>query len=274
MAGSIACPVCAAGTTDVLARIKGAPLRRCADCGHRFLETATPSTNDVIYNDHYAGFREDPVFRREAARVVAEELLARRKPPARLLDVGCGNGEFLTIAREAGFSALGVDVSPAAGELCHKRGLEVRIGDVRSTDVVGQDERFDLITFWDVVEHLVEPVTFLARAHALLADGGYLLVKTPATSEASVRVAARVPRVAGALLSAPSHVQYFERHGLNTLLRRAGFGEVEFLAPRPMRAPATGGSLRRRVTRRAVRLFLTVAGDHNLLALARKAETN
>lgn len=254
----------------VLARLGARPLRRCRGCEHRFLQIEQPATVEALYNDHYAGFRDDPVFRREADRLVAEELAPRCPPPARLLDVGCGNGEFLAVARDAGYHGVGVDVSAAAGELCRQRGLEAHVGDVRSDQVIAADRRFELITFWDVVEHLPDPASFLRRARDLLAPGGHVLIKTPRTSTTTVAVSAAVPRLAGALLQAPSHIQYFQQDGLAALLTRVGFGPIEFLRPRGMRSAATGGTLRRRVMRWAIGGFQRAVGDHNLLVLARR----
>ncbi len=265
------CPICVSVSTASYAVLHGLPLVRCRDCGHRFLRLETPSTVEVIYNDHYAGFREDPVFERQAARLVASELVPRVPPPAPLLDVGCGNGAFLSIARDAGYRSVGVDVSPAAGERCRSRGLDVRVGDLRSDAVVAPEEQYGLITFWDVVEHLPDPASFLARAHQLLARGGIVVVKTPRTSRASAAISARIPRVAGALLQAPSHVHYFREDDLRALLRRSGFATVDFVSLGAMRSSATGGSLRKRVARRALRTFQRVVGDGNLLAIARKA---
>ena len=264
------CPVCAAAVSRALAVVADRPLRRCQACGHAFLEVEAPSTLEPIYNDHYAGFREDPVFRREASRVIREELMPLVPPPARLLDVGCGNGEFLALARDAGYRATGIDISAAAVELCQQRGLDVRVGDLRSRQLFAADERFDLITFWDVVEHLPDPISFLRRAHELLAARGSVLIKTPATSRASVRLAAAVPRLAGALLQAPSHVQFFAREHVDVLLRKVGFSEPRRLEARAMRSPARGGRLRRRFTRRLERAFQRAAGDGNILVVARR----
>lgn len=265
-----ACPICAAPATEPLANLRGRPLVRCRGCGHRFLHVTDAATVEVIYNDHYAGFRDDPVFEREATRLVARELVPRVPPPARLLDVGCGNGAFLAIARSAGYTGVGVDVSAAAGELCRQRGLDARIGDLRDPRVLGAGERFGVITFWDVVEHLPDPASFLRRAYDLLDREGLVLIKTPRTSAAAVALSARVPRLAGAVLQAPSHIQYYRDEDLRRLLVRVGFARIDFVPLRAMRTPATGGPLRRRMARRALRAFQQAAGDGNLLAIARK----
>ena len=230
----------------------------------------TADTVEVIYNDHYAGFREDPVFHRAASRVLAEEIAARVPPPARLLDVGCGNGEFLAIARGAGYEVEGIDVSTSAQTLCRERGISVRVGDLRSAASFAADERFDVITFWDVVEHLPDPRSFLDRSRELLGPDGHVLIKTPRTSPTSVRIAAAMPRLGRPLLQAPSHLQYFQRSGLARLLRDAGFGIQHWVDVHAMRAAATGGSVWRRATRLAMRVLREAAGDGNLLVLAQR----
>lgn len=263
--------MCSAPVKGRMATLSGRPLRRCDRCRHRFLEIPNPETVEVIYNDHYAGFREDPVFRRAAARVVSEHVQPRVPPPARLLDVGCGNGEFLEIARDAGYAVDGIDVSASAKELCERRGISVRVGDVRAPGQFAGADRYDLITFWDVVEHLPDPHSFLSSARSLLRPGGYVLIKTPRTSRASVRASAAIPRLAGAVLQAPSHVQYFDDGGLEALLNRAGFAEVSGIPVGEMRSSTSGGSLRRRASRWAVRHARKLAGDGNLLVLARRS---
>jgi 2-polyprenyl-3-methyl-5-hydroxy-6-metoxy-1,4-benzoquinol methylase len=263
------CPVCGAADAERVVTLAGGPLRRCR-CGHAFLEITAPDELETIYNDHYAGFRDDPVFRRAATRVLTDDVRPLVAPPARLLDVGCGNGEFLRVARDAGYRVCGIDISAASADLVRRHGIDVRVGDLRAPGVFRDDERFDLITFWDVVEHLPDPRSFLARARELLAPGGHVLVKTPGTSPASVRMVARVPRLAGALLQAPSHVQFFQRDGLDRLLRDAGFGAPRWLAARPMRSPA-GGGLKRRLKHGIVRGLQRFNGDHNFLVVAERA---
>lgn len=260
--------MCGATSTVVLARPRGGDLRRCSSCGHAFL-VAERAAAEAVYNDHYAGFRDDPVFEREARCVLTEELLPRARPPARLLDVGCGNGAFLELARDAGYDVVGIDVADAAIARGRARGFDVRAGDLREPGCLGT-ARFDVITFWDVVEHLPDPRSFLQRAYELLNPDGHVLIKTPRTSAATVRVSAVVPRSAGALLQAPSHVQYFARAGIEALLRATGFDRVSWLPSRPMRSQQRGGSVRRRVARTLVRTFQRIAGDGNLLVIAQR----
>lgn len=203
-------------------------------------------------------------------RILERELRPIVPPPARILDVGCGNGEFLAIAREAGYVVDGIDVAAPSQELCRRRGISVRVGDLRTSEVFADGARFDLITFWDVLEHLVDPASFLTRAHELLVAGGYLLIKTPRTSPTSVRLVAAVPRLGRSLLQAPSHLQYFQQAGLARLLHDAGFHEQRWIDVGAMRSPARGGTWGARAKRLAMRSLRAATGDGNLLVVARR----
>ncbi|MFL6733841.1 MAG: class I SAM-dependent methyltransferase [Sphingomicrobium sp.] len=103
-----------------------------------------------------------------------------------------------------GYNIEGIDVSPASAEICTAEGLKARAGDFLTEQF---DGKFDLITMWDVVEHLRDPAMFLARARELLSDTGYLFARIPGFGEISVHLSSMIPRAAGTLLGAPEHVQ-------------------------------------------------------------------
>jgi len=99
------------------------------------------------------------------------------KPGQRLLDFGCGNGEFLLFAQSIGWQVLGIDADAEAVTTARSRGLPVRKGGVEALDEgLG---RFDGITLAHVIEHVHDPVELLRRCHDLLAPGGWLWLETP-----------------------------------------------------------------------------------------------
>ena len=96
---------------------------------------------------------------------------------SKILDVGCGTGAMLEEFSRR-YQAFGIDFSPQAIDFCRKRGLaNVRVG---SLDAFPRDERFDLITMFDVVEHVEDDRGLLSEAHGRLSPGGHLLVAVPA----------------------------------------------------------------------------------------------
>ena len=240
----------------------------CPKCGHRWLATSQAEREAVetdMYTHDYVGYRADPKFVATAAAVTADELSRRVPPPARVLDVGCGAGDFMQVAKDAGYDVEGIDISEASAEICRSRGLNARAGDFLTEKF---DGKFDLITMWDVVEHLRDPAAFFDRARSLLSKDGYLFAKIPGFGDLSVGLSNRWPRVAGTLLGAPSHVQYFDRELLGKLFSRTGF-RPEWISRGAARSPMTGGSIKRKLARKARTLIYRASGDANLYVAAR-----
>ena len=143
-------------------------------------------------------------------------------PPGggRLLDVGCGNGLFLELAREMGWSAAGVDFDASAVEQARAKGFSVAHGGV---DVLAEPKAFDAITSSHVLEHVPDPLDHLRRLRALLKPGGILWLQTPNLDSLGARLYGRDWRD----LDPPRHLVLFNRESLFSLLRRAGFQDIE-----------------------------------------------
>lgn len=259
------CPACGAPFGS-----KADYIAFCKACGHRWLITSEQEREAVetgMYTHDYAGYRPDPKFVATATAVTTSELAARVPPPARLLDVGCGAGEFMLVAKKLGYSVEGIDISEASAQICRDHGLDARAGNFLTEQFSG---KYDLITMWDVVEHLRDPGSFFERARSLLSDRGYVFAKIPGFGDLSVGLSSRWPRVAGTLLGAPSHVQYFDRESLSDLLARTGL-RPEWIDGGGARSPMTGGSLKRQMARRVRSVIRRVSGDSNLYVAARPA---
>jgi len=152
------------------------------------------------------------------------ERCARRGPASgrELLDVGCGGGTFLHLARRRGFVAHGLDASTQAVSVAKKQyGLDVRQGDMASNAWKGH--RFDFITMFHVVEHLTDPLKAFGFAAAHLKPGGSLILQVPNVDS----IQARLFGAAWHGLDVPRHIINFTADGLHHLLRSARFdGEV------------------------------------------------
>lgn len=147
--------------------------------------------------------------------------LPRAKPGQRLLDVGCGNGDFLELAVEMGWEVVGLEPDPLAVVAARARGFNVIEGQIET--VVGMALRFDAITVSHVIEHVHDPAAFLASANTLLPQGGALYVDTP--NILSVGAEAFGPSWRG--LEPPRHLVIFNLPALRELLDKVGFGRVE-----------------------------------------------
>ena len=98
--------------------------------------------------------------------------------PGQLLDIGCGYGFFPKMAEEKGWKAIGVDLDPK-GIGYAKEHLQVNalLGDIR--DINFPDCSFDLVTLWNVVDFVPDPLDFLSEIHRVLKEDGYVFIRTP-----------------------------------------------------------------------------------------------
>jgi 2-polyprenyl-3-methyl-5-hydroxy-6-metoxy-1,4-benzoquinol methylase len=154
--------------------------------------------------------------------------LPRQNTKQRLLDLGCGNGEFLLRARSAGWVVVGVDPDAKAVEVARGHGLEVRLGGVEALDP--SVERFDVITLAHVIEHVHRPGEVLAACYRLLKPGGYLWLETPNITSEGHEVFGRNWRD----LDPPRHLVLFTSESLRQALSRAGFIEVKVQSYLPL----------------------------------------
>jgi SAM-dependent methyltransferase len=149
------------------------------------------------------------------------EYLSTLRNPGRLLDVGCGIGLFLRAARQKGWDVCGVEPSLGAQRF-QMDGLPILKGTLES---VPSSERFDLITFWDVLAHVREPLQVLKKARELLTDNGIVLIKTPNRTHCDVMIGRMLNPLRGGRgwLHIPAQLFHFSEQSLMEILSRAEF---------------------------------------------------
>ena len=194
----------------------------CACCDH--MQLAQPPPEELLemgYADASSTdyLREESGQRATARRAVA--MIARHTQPGTLLDVGCWLGFLCDEARRAGWQPVGLEPSAFASRFARERlRLDVRAHGLFEADL--EPASFDAVVMADVLEHLLDPAQALARVAGLLRPGGVLLLVLP---DAGSRVARRLGRRWWSVI--PTHVQYFTRGSLRTLLGRMGWEILE-----------------------------------------------
>ena len=227
------------------------PVFECAGCGLLFQDSSRVKDRlGEFYPDDYwwegkdgllssleRGYREWMV-RHDHVRFLERVFTAQRD--LRLLDIGCGGGLFVRLAREAGFDAWGLETSERAVELAHREGNHwITAGD-ESTFEVDDADRFDIVTLFHVLEHVVDPFRYLRKVQKLMRKPGHLIVQVPNRSSWQARLLGR--RWYG--LDCPRHLCNYTSYSLLYLLGRAGFRiqRVRYFSVRD-NAPALVASL-------------------------------
>jgi SAM-dependent methyltransferase len=221
---------CWCGDTDGPAI--GSDYRRCARCGTAVVHAlpaglrADPRQDDGLYGKRYWLEHQTahglPDVRARARTDLSERciywlerLLESVRPPGRVLEIGCGHGGFVSILRELGFDATGIDLSPWVVEFARATfGIPVRQGTLDTLDL---EPGFACIAAFDVLEHLADPLDTLRRAARLLAPDGVLLLQTPCY---------RGEGPDWAMFQPDEHIYLFTETSARDLLGRAGFADV------------------------------------------------
>lgn len=175
------------------------------------------------------GYRRFGEVRPPPGTRLAARLLLRRLrwscPPwrgeGRYLDVGCGSGAALAVARALGWTVAGIEVDGPAAEKARRHADELHVGDVLSAPFA--PGRFDLVTAFHVLEHVPDPVAVTRRMLEWLAPGGLLIIEVPNAGGLGARVFGR----AWSGLELPRHLSHFTPGALSSTVERAG-GRAEW----------------------------------------------
>jgi 2-polyprenyl-3-methyl-5-hydroxy-6-metoxy-1,4-benzoquinol methylase len=220
------CPVCKFTRGSPLHAVNGYDIHVCDGCGHGYVWPMPGSDELVEHYNQASYFEGDPSQGYEDYSAMHKALrphflqrlkrLSQFKPSkGRLLDFGCADGYFLSLAQQAGWQVVGVELSSQMRARA-KAQLDAPVH--ASLDALSS-ERFDAICLWEVIEHVPAPATTLGGLVNLLAPGGTLALSTPNNGHWQA-LRAKAKWVA---YRPPSHLQYFTfaslehcLHGLNT----------------------------------------------------------
>jgi len=123
-----------------------------------------------------AGHKKSPA---RMARDVKQkvDIVRKWKNNGKILDIGCADGDFLKEAQKQGFEPAGIEITECFAARARERGINILCNDVLQADLPG--ETFDIITMWDTIEHLYQPLETVQKAYVLLKNGGVLFIFTP-----------------------------------------------------------------------------------------------
>jgi SAM-dependent methyltransferase len=149
-------------------------MRQCLACGFTFFDPSLAG-NEVFYRE----LEHPEYFTR--ARLEFERTLqfARRRELKRVLDVGCGSGYFLDQAKQAGLETYGLELNSQAAQKASAKGHTILPGLLHEINRAQLSGELDLITLFQVLEHVPDPLALMKQAAALLDSGKYIAVAVP-----------------------------------------------------------------------------------------------
>ena len=226
--------------TDTLYNIPGEfTLQQCTNCGLMYL-SPRPTLDSIgaYYPADYSCYRP-PIENEKWAimRWIRKRKLAKRrqlieqfskKTEGEILDVGCATGLFLQEMIQSGWHGKGIEPIASAAEYALETfGLQVFQGNLNQSTYASNS--FDVITFWDVLEHTFSPSQELADAARLLHEGGLIAISVPNWDSVERRLFGNYWQG----LDSPRHLYVFTRNTLTDLLNEADFTILDWVCFMP-----------------------------------------
>lgn len=222
----------------------GIPYLKCCKCGHLY------SSYESV--EHYDGYFENQkdnesaeLFWDLAHKRMYSSFSGRymRGKKGRILDVGAGLGFFVKFASAVeGWEAYGVEISPGGHRFATERLKLANFYCGKLEDQPFEPGTFDIITLWDVIEHLKNPRPVLSKCRELLKDGGILFIHTPnggiQIAKAKLKKALFGEKAGMHFLEARDHLHIYKEKTLTRILEECGFSGTRFVHLPPIQAVA------------------------------------
>lgn len=241
----LSCPICGEmrpqeflhGPDRFHGRLEEYRLVRCAGCSLVWLSDPPESSEmHLHYTEAYDQLISGSGQNSPHRWVARNKALTVHKQSGSLLDLGCSSGSFLESLKGRGWNLHGIEMSAESARIAEARsGAQLFVGDI--LDAPFCRESFDVITCFDVLEHLYEPRRVMAKVAEWLKPGGIFYVLVPNVDGAEARVFGSYWHG----LELPRHLFHYSPASLTFLARSAGLNKVSL---ETRRNPAVGTSLR------------------------------
>lgn len=239
------CTLCGCNVVQPLVRLRDLTVGRCPQCGSGLVIELDSELGDERHADEYSANYQRDRLEDKADRcwdLVLEHTGDLREVRS-VLDIGCGEGDFLDLAKAAGLHTAGVDIARCATKVAAGKGHEVLCQS--ATAPFPAELQFDLIVMWDLLEHLAHPRQALEHAFEVLAPNGRMYIITPKIGSVYDRLGILLHRLSFGRFEQlvcmcwrPHHLFRFHPKGIAAVMRSIGFAEcavkpLQLLSLRP-----------------------------------------
>ena len=224
------CPCCHSFKRKKLFERFSKDILQCEDCGLGYMAEFPKHLPDVVSDEEYLPSQQGSYisnvdyrkkrFGNERLNIIKK--FSKRSPgETRLLDVGCGTGWFLEQALENGFNAEGLELGQDLAEYTSKR-LGIKVNCCPLEELSG--ECYDVITLFDVIEHVPNPSQVMESIYSKLNPGGICLLFTPNLESLGFHLI----KERSSLVMPAEHLFYFTQKSLAQIVNRAGLKVLDF----------------------------------------------
>lgn len=183
------CPVCNSSRKAKIFDKSGGVYVKCDLCKMIYLD---PVFKDSALTEYYRALNtgQGDIVANESEfytkiYTLGLERIKEFKSGGDVLDIGCSTGFFLDIMRKNGWGTTGVELGVTEAGICEKKGHKVY---VEGLENVSFNKKFDVVTLWDVFEHIKEPTKYLKAISRILKKTGIIFIQTPNSQSIAARI--------------------------------------------------------------------------------------
>ena len=214
------CPLCNFDKNSKIGQKNSHEIFKCEDCNFRFVY---PRPSFEMLKDFYENYKSTGNYLQKKDKKIARAARRIRRlmklvPGRKFLDVGCNVGFATEAARQAGFTATGIDLDSVAIGIAATNFPGCAFVGSSVEDFAQSGETFDVVYCSEVIEHVIDIHSFARAVSAMMSDKGVLFLATPDAGHF------RVPRnfANWGEVIPPEHISYFDQKSLTRLLE--GYG--------------------------------------------------
>lgn len=216
------CPICLSSKSNIYITKHYMKIVQCSKCNLTYSEKQPKNFNDVYSSDDYLQDTislSDKIRKYRIIRFAREriKILKKYKKKGSLLDIGCGTGWFLQEAKKH-YDTFGVEYSDTL-----RKWLKKKINILSFKNISDVKNKFDIITVFDVIEHVPNPLVFLKSLKKKMKKNGIILIFTPNIDSLGFTYL----KEKNNLLCPPHHLYYFNKKSFEFLCRKLNFDIIE-----------------------------------------------
>ncbi len=229
MEQKIICPICGSENSSFFYKKNEYDLYVCQNCQVGFVWPLPDNSADIYEVSYFNGGLKNEVSNKfgytnyeedkkamETTFINYLEEISKLTAGRSIMDIGAATGYFLDLARRLGWKTGGVEISAYAAKIAGEKGHKIFLGSLEKLNIA---EKYDVVTMWDVLEHLASPKEYLKSIYNILNPEGLLAINTVDRSSCWAKILGKRWQA----IVPPEHLFYYSSKSLSELLKQSGF---------------------------------------------------